>query len=133
MSIRQKGILILFLGAISLVASQMPPMPPMPPSLSGKKTVHISAKKAAMPKECELLPPMVIFLPPPMEKQLDSCKNKLYKPSKTFAQKRLSKLLNKKIVVKSVKIVKKFSKLYRIKYNGGVLLCNDKVDACVKQ
>jgi len=131
MSIRQKSFFILFLGAISLVASQMPPMPP---SLNGKKAVHNkSVKKAAMPKECELLPPMVIFLPPPMEKQLDSCKNKLYKPSKTFAQKRLSKLLNKKIVVKSVKIVKKFSKLYKIKYNGGVLLCNDKVDACIKQ
>lgn len=117
---------------ITLLAGQMPPMPPMPPSIGGKKQPQ-SKKQVKMPKECELLPPMVIFLPPPMEAQLDSCKNALYKPKKEFAQKQLSKILKKKITIKSITILKKFSKLYRIEYNGGTVLCNDKVDACIQQ
>ena len=128
----KKMILASVFTTLSLVASQMPPMPPMPPSLGGG-VKHKSTKNTKTPKECDLLPPMVIFLPPPMEAQLDSCKNALYKPKKEFATKQLSKLFKKKIVIKSIKILKKFSKLYRIEYKDGVVLCNSKVDACIKQ
>ncbi len=119
---------------LSFASSSMPPMPPMPPvikSTPAKKDVK--SKKPQLPKECELLPPMVIFLPPPMEAQLDKCKNEIYKPKIEFAQKQLSKLLKKSVKVKSVTVVKKFSKLYKIVYDGGTVLCNEKVDACIKR
>ncbi len=128
----KKMICVSVLIATALVAGEMPPMPPMPPALGNGKQ-HKVKKQTKMPKECELLPPMVIFLPPPMEAQLDSCKNALYKPKKEFAQKQLSKILKKKVIVKSITILKKFSKLYRIEYNGGTVLCNDRVDACIRQ
>ena len=111
-----------------LVGSQMPPMPPMIPSIDTKKSV-----KSTMPKSCELIPPMVIFLPPPMEAELVKCKNNLHKPKKEFVEQQLSKLLRKNIKDKKIEIVKKFNQLYKVTYNGGVILVNKNVDAFIRQ
>ena len=116
-----------------LNALDMPPMPPMMPNMVKEKSIKKDTKKTAMPSSCELIPPMVIFLPPPMEKELVNCKNNMNKPKKEFAQKQLSKLFKKKIEVKKIEIVKKFNQLYKITYDGGVILTNKTVDAFIKQ
>jgi len=123
-----------------LNAMDMPPMPPMIPSLDIKESHPNTiiknkkdSKKSIMPKSCELIPPMVIFLPPPMEKELTNCKNNMNKPKKVFAEKQLSKLFKKKITITKIEIVEKFNQLYKITYNDGVILTNKSVDAFIKQ
>ena len=124
-----KKIIATTVVATSLLnALDMPPMPPMMP------TKHIEKKATnTTPKSCELIPPMVIFLPPPMEKELIKCKNEMNKPKKDFVQKQLSKLFKKKVIVNKIEIVKKFNQLYKITYNGGVILTNQNVDGFIKQ
>ena len=123
------------LFALGLHAVDMPPMPPMIPTLDTKKSVETkSNKKSTMPKSCELIPPMVIFLPPPMEAELINCKNKMFKPKKELVKKQLEKLFKKKIVVKKIEIVKKFNQLYKVTYNNdNVILVNKTVDGFIKQ
>ena len=122
-----------------LNAIETPPMPPMMPQITPVKnnidTKQSSKKqqKKAIPKSCELIPPMVIFLPPPMEKELVNCKNNLHKPKKDFVEKQLSKLFKKKVKVQKVEIVEKFNQLYKITYSGGVILVNKDVNAFIKQ
>ena len=129
------SILISFIG---LYGVDMPPMPPMIPSLDTKAPQQKSAKqtkqKSAMPKACELIPPMVIFLPPPMENQLIKCKNEMFKPKKEFVQKQLAKLLKKKITIEKIEFVAKFNQLYKITYNkNNTILTNKTVDAFIQQ
>jgi len=127
----KKMIFLQIIVSIVLVVSKALSSPPVPPVL-GMQKQKISKKK--IPKECKLLPPMIVFLPPPMEKELNECKNKLFKPEKDFAQKRLSKILKRKIIIKSITILKKFSRLYRIRYNNDkIVLCNDNISACIEQ
>jgi len=127
----KRAVFLPIIVSIVLVVSKALSSPPIPPVLSMQKQ-KISKKK--IPKECKLLPPMIVFLPPPVEKELNECKNKLFKPEKDFAQKRLSKIFKKKIIVKAITILKKFSRLYRIRYNNNkIVLCNDKISACIEQ
>ena len=119
-----------------LNAMDMPPMPPMMPSTPTKQDKQKDTKstqKSTMPTSCELIPPMVIFLPPPMEKELTNCKNNMNKPKKDFVEKQLLKLLKKKTKVTKIEIVEKFNQLYKITYDGGVILTNKTVDAFIKQ
>ena len=64
--------------------------------------------------ECAVLPPMVIFLPPPMEKSLVSCRNEFYKPSVEDATKKLSELYKKTVTVSKIEIVDDFREVYKI-------------------
>jgi len=107
----------------------------MVPNIGATKAKGHTQKKSkpAMPKSCELIPPMVIFLPPPMEVEISKCKNELYKPKKEFAEKQLSKLFKKKTKIKSIEIVEKFNQLYKVTYNGGTILVNKSVDAFIEQ
>lgn len=119
---------LLFSTSTLLNALEMPPMPPMIDA--GKNT---KKEKRATPKSCDAIPPMVIFLPPPMEKDVVTCKNELFKPKKEFVEKQLSKLFKKKTTIQKIEIVEKFNQLYKITYDGGVILTNKTVDAFIKQ
>ncbi len=126
-----KVILLSVASTVFVHAAEAPPMPPMPPMFSTPaKTV---AKKQQTPDSCQLIPPMVIHLPPPMEKELVNCKNELFLPSKTLVEKNLSNLLKKQIKVEKIEIVAKFNQLYKITYSDGVILTNKSVDAFIKQ
>ena len=119
---------------VVLYGVDMPPMPPMIPTLEKQHTNNKTIKKTTKPKSCELIPPMVIFLPPPMEKELVKCKNEMFKPKKELVQKQLQKLLKKKITINKIEIVKKFNQLYKITYNNNkTILTNKTVDGFIKQ
>ena len=85
----KKSILLL---PFILFAQNMPSMPPMPPMMNipaqktdknsnPKKRPNTSIKNK-LPKECQIIPPMLIFMPPPLQKDLSKCKNVLFKPTK---------------------------------------------------
>jgi len=115
-----------------LNALDMPPMPPMMGSIG--TTDSNKSKETKKYDPCAVIPPMVLFLPPPMEAELSACKNKMGLPKKEFAQKQLSKLLKKKIIVTKIEIVEKFSELYKITYNDNeTILTNKSVNAFIKQ
>jgi hypothetical protein len=105
-----KKFLYLFLP-LTLLGVDMPPMPPMIGVQSKKSNV-----KNKMPKSCELLPPMLVILPPPLEVQLDKCKNALAKPDIKTAEKVLRKYENKNIKIKKITPAKGFLKIYKIEY-----------------
>ena len=121
--------ILLFLPFMLLANSI--PMPPMPPAMNfdkPKKKIKTNSK-VSMPKECEMIPPMIIFLPPPLEDALTKCKNKLFEPKLEFAKKVFAK---KKLKVKSINIVKGFNELYEIKTNKGNFYCNKDLTKCFK-
>ncbi len=124
-------IFSLFISTVILNAKESIPMPPMIPSLDTKQNTN--KKNSSIPKSCELIPPMVIFLPPPMEAELSKCKNELHKPKKEFVEKQLSKLFKKQVKVTKIEIVKKFNQLYKITYDGGIILTNKTVDGFIEQ
>jgi len=131
---KSKIILISTLFNVGLYATSMPPMPPMVPSLDTKKVVKKGDTKKTMPDSCKLIPPMVIFLPPPMEAELSKCKNELHKPNKTLVTKQLSKLLKKSVKVTKVEVVKKFNQLYKVTYDKNkTILINKNADAFIEQ
>jgi len=129
-----KSLLISLATVSALQAMDPSLMPPMVPSLG-------TANNATKPKvntktqmsSCDIIPPMIINLPPPLEDAVTKCKNERGMPKKAFVEQQLSKLLKKKIVVKSIEIVPKFNQLYKITYKGGTILCNKSVDAFIKQ
>lgn len=124
--------LSLILGLV--VLSSALEMPPMPPMLNLNKDLNKSeSKKYDLPESCKMIPPMVILLPPPMEIELNKCKNEMYKPKIDVAAKQLEKLLNKKVTIKKIEIVDKFNQLYKITYDGGEILTNKDVNAFIKQ
>ena len=107
-----------------LNAMDTPPMmPPMVPVV--KSTTVIDS--------CKMIPPMILRLPPPMESSLIKCKNESNIPSKVLLEKRLTTLLKKKVKVQKVEIVKKFNQLYKVTYNGGVILTNKNANAFIRQ
>lgn len=122
---------ILYFLPFILFANQSIPMPPMPPAMNLEKK-HTNKKnnvKKSMPKECEMIPPMLIFLPPPLEESLRKCKNELFKPTIIKAKKVFSK---KKLKVISVNIVSGFNELYKIETNKGNFYCNKNLSKCFK-
>ena len=130
-----KKILLLSVATAALLqAVEAPPMPPMPPMFpTAKATAKTATAKPKSPDSCQLIPPMVIHLPPPMEAELTKCKNELFLPAKDLVEKNLSTALKQKVVVEKIEIVAKFNQLYKITYNGGVILTNKTVDAFIKQ
>lgn len=100
--------LSVLLSSSSIVFAQnMPPMPGGGGAIKG-------AENLKLPKECSTVPPMIIFLPPPLEEAYYQCKNSLYLPKKEDAQKSLSKLLKENIKVTSIDQVNGFTELYSI-------------------
>ena len=117
-----------------LFANEAVPMPPMPPVMnlsSNKKTVVKKSTKVKnkLPDECKVIPPMLIFMPPPLENDLTKCKNKMFKPKLSYAKKIFAK---KHLKVKSVNTVEGFSELYEIKTNKSSFYCNKNLSKCFK-
>ncbi len=125
-----KKILLISVAHIALLnALDMPPMPPMiGEKKATKKSVH-----SDLPKSCELLPPMIFRLPPPMAKELTKCNNELNIPKATLVQKQLSIFLHRKVKITKIEILKSFNQLYKVTYDGGVILTNSSADAFIKQ
>jgi hypothetical protein len=102
-------LLLIFIIGTMLLADK----PPAPP-------------KTILPKECKTIPPMIIFLPPPMEAELIPCKNAVFKPTMKMVKKRFPK-------AKSVAIADGFERLYRITLeNNTTLFCNRDLSKCIK-
>lgn len=120
--------LSLFAGDIS-----MPPSMPVIPVDKDivKNDVKKSAKKEQSNDACKIIPPMLVHLPPMLEKDLDKCKNSLYMPSIRVAEKRLQDMLKRKVKVRKVSALKGFSMLYKIESNTGDFYCNRYVDRCI--
>jgi len=87
----------------------------------------LSKPKLELPKECKTIPPMIIFLPPPMEKELIPCKNVVFKPSIDKVQK---KFKNK---IKKIEITEGFERLYTLTFeNNDTYFCNKEITHCIK-
>ena len=130
----KKTILLSVVSLTLLNATNTPMMPPMVPALKfNKKTSSNKVVKSTAIDSCKMIPPMVLHLPPPMEMSLVKCKNESNIPSKELLEKRLTTLLKKKVKVQKVEIVKKFNQLYKVTYNGGVILTNKNVNAFIRQ
>jgi hypothetical protein len=117
-----------------LLFAQNVPMPPMPPAFTSNKNESVKTSKKVknkLPKECSIIPPMLIFMPPPLEEDLRKCKNKLFMPSVDVAKKELSKKY-KNIEINDVFIVEGFDEVYEIKTNKGNFYCNKTVTKCFK-
>lgn len=135
--------------ATTLLASEMPPMPPgmMGDSGTQKQSVAKSAGKRQsggfkLPEACSGIPPMVVLFPPPMQAEVDKCRNAMGKPTVELAQKNLPELLSKELTVKNVESVEGHIELYKITYvsqegflfkseTESSLYCNPKLTSCV--
>jgi len=126
-----RRFIFLFIGTF-LLAGESLPMPPMMPSVPLKK----EEKNVKLPKSCQMLPPMIYRLPPPMEVMLQDCKSRLYLPSKEKAQQKINKLFKKPLKVIGVKPLKGFDDLYEIETNESSALvqiyCNRDLSFCIK-
>ena len=124
---------LLIIMPFILLANQAIMMPPMPPSLPGdnakKKVKNHKKEKPSLPKECSIIPPMLIFMPPPLEADLVKCKNKLFLPKLEFAKKIFAK---KHLKVKSITAVDGFVELYKVSTNKGDFYCNKDLSKCFR-
>ena len=79
-----------------------------------------------LPKECKTIPPMLIFFPKPMEKELIPCRNVVFLPSLKMVKKRFPN-------AKSITIAKGFERLYEIRLeNNETLFCNKDLMQCIQ-
>ena len=130
----RKIFMLNLLSATLLSAMDASLMPPMVPTLGSANNATAPAVQAKPTLgSCDIIPPMIINLPPPLEDAVAKCKNERDMPKKEFVQEQLSKLFGKKTEVKTIESVEKFNQLYRVTYDGGVILCNKSVDAFIKQ
>ena len=79
-----------------------------------------------LPKECKTIPPMIIFLPPPMEKELIPCKNTVFKPTMKMVKKKFPKAIK-------ITPTTGFERLYTISLeNNSTIFCNKDLSRCIK-
>jgi hypothetical protein len=113
----------------SLFAKELPPMPPMGGFLK-------SSQKFELPKSCKVIPPMLRHLPPPMEKDFETCRSELHKPVDSKLSKFISKNIGKDAKLKSVEVLYEFNELYKVTYTTGkedkILFCNKKATKCIR-
>lgn len=110
--------------SLSLFAVEMPPMPPgfmntevaKAPVKKEQKRVQKRRAKVSFPKECDVIPPMLFMLPPPLKRDLDRCTIELYKPNSEILNSKLSKFTKSKVEILSIKGVESILGLYKIEY-----------------
>jgi len=115
---------------IVLISADMPPMPPMIPGIGAPSKTSKNLQKSNLPKSCEMIPPMIYKLPPPLEKLLTTCKNDLAKPS----IKKATKIFGKQI--KDITSLEGFSQVYKVEFiskKEKTLYCNKDLNFCFKQ
>ena len=118
---------------------QMPPMmPPMIPTStkSTVKSVNTTSKKdekiAKKAGACDMIPPMLHLLPPPLQEALDKCQIEKFFPKEEAVKKYLN---NKKIKYEKLTItpVKDFIRVYKIDLgNKNFLYCNGMMTNCLQ-
>jgi hypothetical protein len=98
----------------------------MPPSIPVLSQADVNSSKSS----CDMIPPMLHMLPPPLQSELDKCINEKNKPSVEAVKAYLGK---NKIKYKEITIeeVKDFARLYQIDLgNKRKFLCNGQVTKC---
>jgi len=124
------------LVVVTLSATEMPPMPPMMANPEKSPKIKPAPKASNLPAECTGMPPMIIFLPPPMEAELVKCKNALNKPKLDGVSKKLSQLSGKNVKIKSVTIANGFKELYAVKFvmnkEDRMMYCNSDLSSCIE-
>lgn len=79
-----------------------------------------------LPKECKTIPPMIIFLPKPMEKELIPCKNIVFQPTLAMVKQKFPKAT-------AIYPTEGFERLYTIKFeNNETIFCNKDLSTCIK-
>ncbi len=121
-----KKKVLFFTLPLMLFASEMPPMPPgffetkketttEIPKEKEKKDVKV--RKSPFPEECDVLPPMLFSLPPPMQADMDKCTAALYRPSNENLMKALYVLEGGvDVEIISVEEAEGFKQIYEVKY-----------------
>ena len=125
-----KKNLLLLIAPLALVAANttMPPMPPMIPGID--TTPKSPSASSTLPKSCEIIPPMIYKLPPPLENALTTCKNDMYSPNDDAIKAKFGK------TIKDIKVeaLKDFSQVYKIQYLAEkktvVKYCNKNLSFC---
>ena len=110
---KNKKIITAFIVASlsSALFAGAPQVPPMPPAFT---------KAHKYPKSCESIPKMIVFLPPPMEREFIQCKNDLNMPTVAEATRFVMKHFGRNFSSLSVKLAEGFYQLYEVnfKLNG---------------
>lgn len=124
-----KKSLLLTLSLCYAFAESMPPMPPMVPNLP-TNTAPSTQQATTLPKSCEVIPPMIYKLPPPLEDALRTCNNDLKKPSESFIKEKFGNHI-KSITIEALE---GFSQVYRIvfeeKGKKSERFCNEALTFC---
>lgn len=128
----------LFILTLSVWAGSNPPMPPMSTMQDGKQERE-QKLKAMLPKECQTLPPMLILLPPPMQKEMTSCKNAFHFP-KPDKKGNFQKIFGEKATITNITIVQGFNRLYAVEFtlpswlgeDKKTAYCNSDLTSCIE-
>jgi len=101
-------------------------LPPTPPNV----------KLPALPKECSSIPPMILFLPPPLEAELHNCKVALNIPDNNTTSDMLQKNLKKKLTITAIRPLFNSENIFEIEYMAKnkkeSIICNKTMDSCIK-
>lgn len=112
------------------------PMPPMPPEVihPSKRAPEPNMNKEGDP--CKAVPPMIIFLPPPLAKARAECLLKRQKPSMEEAKRLFAQKLKSDVDITSIKGIEGFDNLYRFDIIIGKmrtrLFCDAQLQQCIQ-
>lgn len=125
-----KKQLLLSLSLCYAFAESMPPMPPMVPNLPTNST---PAQTSTLPKSCEVIPPMIYKLPPPLENALRECNNDLKKPTEALVKQKFGAQIQNI----TMNAMEGFSQVYTISFNEKgkktERFCNETLTLCFEQ
>lgn len=125
-----KQQLLLTLSLCYAFAESMPPMPPMVPNLPTNAT---PAQASTLPKSCEVIPPMIYKLPPPLENALRECNNDLKKPAEALVKQKFGAQMQNI----TVNAMEGFAQVYAVSFSekGKKVerFCNETLTLCFEQ
>lgn len=125
-----KKQLLLALSLCYAFAESMPPMPPMVPNLPINGT---PAQTSTLPKSCEVIPPMIYKLPPPLENALKECNNDLKKPTEALVKQKFGSQIQNI----TVNAIEEFTQVYAVSFveksKKTERFCNETLTLCFEQ
>jgi len=121
---------LFFILAMSsfIVASEID-MPPSIPMLQAQQQ-KVDTNETPKVNSCDMIPPMLHMLPPPLQGELDNCVNTKNQPT---VQMVIEYLLKNKMKYKTltIKPASDFVRLYEVDLgNKRIIYCNEKVTKC---
>jgi len=121
---------LFFILAMSsfIVASEID-MPPSIPMLKAQQQ-KVDTNETPKVNSCDMIPPMLHMLPPPLQGELDNCVNTKNQPT---VQMVIEYLLKNKMKYKTltIKPASDFVRLYEVDLgNKRIIYCNEKVTKC---